>query len=188
MTFISDAGGRPDLFLQYLDSNGQNKGKPIQLFSLPRATQASSCFAPDGAKLAFVSDKDGTPRIYCIAIPQSYRHHKRPEAELLTYKNRQNVTPCWSSDGTKLAYSAKTDGIRQIWIYDFNAREEWQLTKGPGNKENPAWAPDSLHIVYNTEDTQSSELYVININQKRPVKISDGPGRKRFPTWLPLKN
>ncbi|MBN2480050.1 MAG: Tol-Pal system protein TolB [Parachlamydiales bacterium] len=181
IAFISDAAGRPDIFMHAIDKNRKPIGKPIQLFSYPRATQASPCFSNDGSKLAFVSDKDGTPRIYIINITDAIITKKRPLAHLITKKNRQNVTPCWSKDGNKLAYSAKTDGVRQIWIYDFNEDMEWQLTRGPQNKENPIWAPNSMHIIYNTEDKNEAELYLININQKKPIKISSGKGRKRFP-------
>lgn len=173
IAFISDAAGRPDLFIQ------EKNNKPIQLYSYPRATQASPTFDPSGKKIAFVSDKDGAPRIYVIDIPIIYG--KRPEAELITKKNRENTCPSWSTDGTKLAYSAKTEGIRQIWIYDFEAREEMQLTTGRNNKENPTWAIDSSHIVYNTED--DSELYLVDISEKKPIKITEGPGQKRFASW-----
>lgn len=183
LAFISDAAGRPDLFLQRWDLKGKEREKPIQLFSMPRSTQASPAFSPDGEKLTFVSDKDGTPRIYLMKIPEDLFMQKRPFVYLLTKKNKENVTPAWSLDGTKLAYSAKTEGVRQIWIYDFITDEEWQLTEGPQDKENPSWAPDSIHILYNTEDKDSAELFLISIDQKKPEKINLGQGRKRFPTW-----
>jgi len=184
IAFISDAAGRPDVFLQNIDTNSNAQGKPIQLFSCPKATNASPNFSPDGEKLAFVSDKDGTPRIYVIKIPNS-NIKILPIPHLITKKNRQNVTPSWSKDGKKLAYSAKTDAIRQIWVYDFENNEEKQLTYGPKNKENPFWANDNLHIIYNTEDNTESELYLINIKQKKPIKITKGDGRKRFPSFEP---
>jgi TolB protein len=186
IAFISDAAGRPDLFLQYLNQEGKALGKPLQLFTGPRATQASSSFSPDGTKLAFISDKDGSPRVYVLQIPKVGQYNKKPSAHLISKKNRFNVTPSWSPDGTKLVYSAKTDGNRQIWMYNFILDEEIPLTKGRGDKENPIWAPDSLHIIYNTEEESLSELYLININQMVPVKISEGKGRKRFPSWEPL--
>lgn len=183
LAFISDAAGRPDLFLQRLDRRRIPLGKPIQLFSAPRATQASPAFSPDGKKLAFVSDKDGTPRIYIMKVPEIGEDNVLPSAHLLTKKNKNNVTPAWSNDGTKLVYSANTSGPREIWIYDFNTDEERQLTFGKENKENPCWADDNLHIVYNTEDKDISELYIINLNNPKPVKISTGLGQKRFPVW-----
>lgn len=183
LSFISDAAGRPDLFMQPLNGNFQPSKKPLQLFSFPRATQASSSFSPSGSRLAFVSDKDGTPRVYWINIHENSRGRKRPKAHLITLKNRGNVTPSWSLDGTKIAYSAKINGVRQIWLYDFENKEERQLTFDGKNKENPDFAFDNLHIVYNTEDKSEAELYIVNIQDSSVVKIGRGVGRKRFPVF-----
>jgi TolB protein len=182
MAFICDASGRADLFVQPIRPENGQMGTPVQLFSFPRSTQASPTFSPDGSKIAFASDKDGSTRIYMIS---SQRSEKRSTPQLLTKKNRENSCPCWSPDGTKLAYSAKTDGIRQIWIYDFSSGEETQLTFGGGNKENPCWASNSLHLVFNSTDASTSDLYMVNLNQPEVVKITHGPGKKHYPTWGP---
>jgi TolB protein len=182
--FIADVAGRPDLFLQSLDSKGRLLGKARQIYSQPRATQASPTFSPDGRQIAFVSDKDGPPRIYQLPIP-SAKSTKRLKPELLTVKNRENTSPSWSPDGKKLAYSARTEGVRQIWLYDFETKAEIRLTSGGINKENPSWAPDSLHIVYNTEGEQECELYVLHINEPSPICITKGTGQKRFACWEP---
>ncbi|HEX2578989.1 MAG TPA: Tol-Pal system protein TolB [Rhabdochlamydiaceae bacterium] len=184
IAFISDAAGkvdgRTDLFLQEFHPERSETGKPVQLFSYPRSTQASPTFSPDGSKIAFVSDKDGAPRIYII--PATFTS-KRPTPALISKRNNENSCPAWSPDGKKLAYSAKTKGTRQIWIYDFDRKEEWQLTDGPGNKENPSWAPDSKHLVFNSTDGHLSELYIVNLNQPDVVKISQGTGIKHYPAW-----
>lgn len=180
IAFICDAAGRTDLFLQSFNLETKQAEKPVQLYSYPRATQASPTFSPDGSQLAFVSDKEGGMRIYIIPAVST---GKRANATLISKKNRENSCPAWSPDGTKLAYSAKTGGIRQIWIYDFATQEEWQLTSGPGNKENPSWAPNGKHLVFNSSDGASSELYLIHLNQAEAVKISRGPGKKHYPSW-----
>ncbi len=180
VAFICDANGRSDLFLQPFNPATGEVGKPVQLYSYPRSTQASPTFSPDGSQIAFVSDKDSRMRIY--TIPATFQG-KRSEAVLLTKQNNENSCPSWSPDGRKLAYSAKTGGIRQIWIYDFMTKEEKQLTFGPGNKENPVWAPDSTHMVFNSTDGSSSELYLVNLNQPDAFKITKGQGKKHYPTW-----
>lgn len=180
VAFICDASGRTDLFLQPFYPESGGVGKPVQLYSHPRSTQASPTFSPDGSKIAFVSDKDSGMRIYVIPTTPS---EKRPQAVMISKQNRENTCPAWSADGTKLAYSAKTNGIRQIWIYDFGKGEEWQLTSGSGNKENPAWAPDSRHIIFNSTDGHTSELYIVNLSQPEALKISRGSGKKHYPTW-----
>jgi TolB protein len=180
LAFICDATGRTDLFIQPLDPETGKTGTPSQLFSYPRSTQASPTFSPDGSKIAFVSDKDGAPRIYWIS---SKPEAKRSSAHLITKKSKESSCPCWSPDGTKIAYSAKTEGIRQIWTYEFSTGEEKQLTYGPGNKENPCWANNSLHLVFNSTDGNASDLYIVNLNQPEAIKITQGQGKKHYPTW-----
>ena len=149
IAFISDASGRADLFVQLFSKSHGLMGKPIQAYSYPKSVQASPTFRPDGKKIAFVSDKKGTPRIFIIDTPYPGKETK-PRPLCITKKYRHNTCPCWSPDGTKLAYSAMIDGTRQIIVYDFLTKEEIQLTTGSSHKENPTWAPNSLHLIYNT--------------------------------------
>ncbi|HSW72041.1 MAG TPA: hypothetical protein VLG44_01355 [Chlamydiales bacterium] len=182
IAFICDANGRPDLFIQAISSRGEPVGKPKQIFSFPKATQASPTFSPDGRKIAFVSDKDGPPRIYMMDITK-FKKNEPGVPELVSKKNRQNSSPSWSPDGTKIAYSAKTENVRQVWIYDLQTKEEWQLTTGNMSMENPSFASDSIHLTFNSEDGGISELYLSDINTRETVKISEGIGQKRFPSW-----
>jgi TolB protein len=182
LAFISDVSGSADLFIQEFNPTMEKIGAPMQLFSYPNSTQASPTFNPDGSKIAFVSNKDGSPRIYVIP---SKHTPKRATPFLLTKQNKENTCPAWSPDGKKLAYTAQVKGTRQIWIYDFETQKEWQLTDGPNNKENPAWAPNSNHIVFNSTDGHLSELYLVNLNQPSAIKISKGNGIKHYPAWVP---
>lgn len=185
VAFISDVTGNPDLFLQNFSPENGAQGKPQQIFSARQATQGSPTFSPNGKKIAFVSDKDGSAKIYVIDIPKPGTNLKDIKATLVSKANRENSAPAWSPDGSKIAYCAKTAGERQIWIYDFNTNQEKQVTQGTGNKENPSWAPNSLHLVFNTSDPKSSELFIINLHQSEATQISSGSGEKRFPSWEP---
>ncbi|MBN4067264.1 Tol-Pal system protein TolB [Simkania negevensis] len=183
IAFISDAAGNPDLFIQEFGPEIGTIGKAKQLFSSTRATQGSPTFSPDGNKIAFVSNKDGVPRIYTIDVPKHGQKPNLSSIKLITRANRENTSPAWSPDGTKLAYSAKADGTRQIWVYEFASGRERQLTQGASHKENPTWASNSLHLMFNSSENNSSELYLINLNQPHATKITQGQGEKRFPNW-----
>lgn len=185
VAFISDVTGNPDLFFLPFSPDEGTLGKPRQIFTAPNATQATPTFSPDGTRIAFVSNKGGSPRIYVMPIPPPGTPLKDIHPISITKINRENTAPCWSPDGTKIAYSVRTNGVRQIWVYDFLTDLERQVTKGPGNKENPSWAPDSLHLVYNTSDTKACELYLIDLKRGTPFQITSGPGDKRYPSWEP---
>lgn len=185
VAFISDITGNPDLFLQAFSPEKGITGKPRHLYAARYATQGTPTFSPDGFRMAFVSNKGGSPRVYLMNIPPPGTHLRDIEPVLVTKANRENTAPCWSPDGTKIAYCAKTKGVRQIWVYDLLTGVERQLTDGSKNKENPSWAPNSLHIVYNTSNAENCQLYLINLKQAKAVKITSGPGEKRFPCWEP---
>jgi len=185
MAFISDVTGNPDLFILPFNPETGPTDKPYQIFSTHLATQGTPTFSPDGSKIAFVSNKDGAPRIYMMAVPAPGTSLKDIKANLLTKRNRENSAPAWSPDGTKIAFCSNTQGVRQIWVYDLETKEERQLTQGPGNKENPSWAPNSMHLVFNSSDADACELYLINLNQSNAVQITSGTGEKRFPNWEP---
>jgi TolB protein len=185
IAFISDITGNPDLFLQSFSCDKGAIGKPRQIYTAKHATQGSPTFSPDGKQIAFVSNKDGSPRIYIINIPSVNDKLANVKARLISRANRESSAPCWSPDGSKLAYCAKNSGERQLWIYDFKNDEEWQLTDGSGDKENPSWAPNSTHLLYNSTGKDGADIYLTNIVQRSPIKITRGKGEKRFPCWEP---
>lgn len=185
VAFICDITGNPDLFIQDFNPESGAQGKPRQIFASKKATQGSPTFSPDGKQIAFVSNKDGSPKVYVMDLPAPGVPLKEIKAKLVTKHSSESSAPSWSPDGSKVAYCAKTAGVRQIWVYDFSTKEERQLTKGSSNKENPTWAPNSLHLIYNSSDANASELYLINLNQSDATKISSGIGEKRFPNWEP---
>lgn len=181
LAFISDVTGNPDLFIQPFNPETGPTGKPYQIFATHLATQGSPSFHPDGSQIAFVSNKDGSPRIYILDVPAPGTSLNDIKATLITKRNRESSAPSWSPDGSKIAYCAITQGVRQIWVYDCNTREERQITQGPGNKENPTWAPNSLHLMFNSSEKDAYNLFLINLNQPEATKITPG----RFPSWEP---
>jgi TolB protein len=184
LAFISDVTSTPDLFVLPIDLKNGKTGKPVQAYHYPQATQASPTFSPDGKQVAFVSNKDGRPRIYVMDVSTQSRSSHSIRTRLITKKNRENTAPAWSPDGSKIAFCAlSSDHYRQIWIVDVKTGVETQLTHGPGNKENPTWAKNSLHLIFNSADLQTSELYLVNLNQAEAIKITSGQGEKRYPSW-----
>jgi TolB protein len=182
LSFISDAAGTIDLFVQKISSSLQCQGKPIQLLSNKEAVHASSAFHPYQSKLAFVSDREKKPKVYSLELMQALRRERSASTPLVTPPEWEATNPAFSPDGTKLAYCALIDHVRQIAILDLETNSHQILTEGPHHKENPSWAANSLHLAYNTTGDEN-ELYMINLIQRKPVKITSGPGIKHYPCW-----
>jgi TolB protein len=185
IAFACDVAGKSDIFIQPLVPSAATAEKPRQIFTAKASANASPSFSPDGKQIAFVSNKDGSPKIYVMAIPKPGTKLEEIKPTLISKRCRENSAPTWSPDGKKIAYCSRSTGPRQIWVYDFETGAERQLTQGNSNKENPAWAPDSLHLLFNASDTKGTELYLLNLNQPEAVQISSGPNHKLFAAWEP---
>ena len=184
LAFSSDVTGKADIFIQPLISVPGEEIKPRQIFTAKATANASPTFCPDGTKIAFVSNKDGSPKIYIMKIPPAGTKLKDIKLELISRRCRENSAPAWSPDGKKIAFCARNSTPeRQIWVYDLETKTERQLTQGKADKENPAWANDSLHLLFNAKDSQGTDIFLINLNQPDAVKITSGPGAKFFPAW-----
>ncbi|MBS0635015.1 MAG: Tol-Pal system protein TolB [Verrucomicrobia bacterium] len=182
LAFSSDVTGKADIFLQPL--KGGQDVKPRQIFTAKASANASPAFSPDGKRIAFVSNKDGSPKIYVMKIPPEGTKLKDIALDLITKRCRENSAPSWSPDGKKIVYCARNSSPeRQIWVFDVETKTERQLTQGSADKENPVWAQDSLHILFNAKDSHGTDIYMINLNQPNAVKITSGPGEKFFPAW-----
>lgn len=185
VAFCSDITGTADLYIVPFEEEVGSVGKPQQAFHAKGAATACPTFSPDGKKIAFVSNKDGTAKIYIMDVPAPGTKTADLQPRLITKRCRDNTAPAWSPDGKKIAYSARNQGDRQIWIYDIERDKEEQLTDGNGGKESPSWAPDSLHLVFHGYTGGKGEIYLVNLNQPKAVKISSGPGDKQFACWAP---
>src|SRR5689334_346453 len=54
-------------------------------------------------KIVFVSDRDGNPEIYSMSADGS-------NVKRLTDNNANDKQPCWSTDGTKIAWASNRSG------------------------------------------------------------------------------
>ena len=124
IAFVSSRTGTKEIWL--MDYDGANQHPLTSLRSIALTPR----WSPDASRIAFTCFK---PMIRVTSAQICM--YSMDTGKLVSFPQFKgsNSSPSWSPDGTKLAYSAKTNGVRQIWIYEFATGEETQLTSGPAN-------------------------------------------------------
>ena len=175
MALILSKDGNPDLYVMDLATK-----RTTRLTNTPRATEGSPCWAPDGGRIAYVSDSSGAPQIYLVA-----RAGGAPER--LTLRGSQNVAPDWSQATAQapnglIAYQTLTGGKFQIAVIDPNAKQERVITPFDAAYEDPSWAPDGRHLAAARGVNYKYAVYLLDTMGDKPVALTTS-GDWTAPAW-----
>ncbi len=104
--------------------------------------------SPDGARIAFDSDRDGERAVY--VADADGKHVRRVTGEGFA------AIPSWSPDGQSLAFVRAEEGkldVWNLWTTDLSAGSFRRLTKySIGRPWGASWFPDGKRIAYSYED------------------------------------
>ncbi|MGH7865259.1 MAG: TolB family protein [Candidatus Binataceae bacterium] len=83
-------------------------------------------------------------------------------------------TPCWSPDGTRLAYIARNYSQANLVVADPDAKEPRSLVNLPVGENSFVWSPDSRYIAYSTAIAPREPV----MNGIKIVNVADGKSRR----------
>ncbi|HET7693574.1 MAG TPA: Ig-like domain-containing protein [Gemmatimonadota bacterium] len=155
-------------------------GFTLQASAEGMSTGPSAAFdvAPAG-RIAFVSDRGGTPKIYVMNADGS-------GLLKLTTGTHADSRPAWSPDGSRIAF-ARVDDSSSCGIYVMNADGSGlaRLTSTCGDI-TPAWSPDGGRIAFGkwTLGSLSTGIYVMNADGSGVIKLTEGL-HDEYPAWSP---
>lgn len=162
---------------------------------ISRASGDFPAWSPDGARIAFASDRaTGTnPQIYVMNAVGSQQTR-------LTHDSMPDRHPSWSPDGTKIVF----EGDGGLFLITLKTKAVKPLTQGPDSA--PAWSPDGTKIVFERDrsvldptnatgmDTEE-DLWVMGADGSQARQLTSPPpftvgstmfvGKDNIPAWSP---
>jgi TolB protein len=144
----------------------------------PAAKNGWPAVSPDGARIAFLSDRTGAPGIFVISATG--------ENEVqVTHWQTEVSSPSWSRDGAQICFAA-FDGKSTTRIYSINpdGTNQRQIGQVPG--QGADISPDGKQAVYNTSGSwTSTKLSVSNLDGSGARQITDGSSIAWNRRWSP---
>jgi Tol biopolymer transport system component len=162
IAFLSYWDGNPDIYVLDMGRRTQHN------LTENNAVNGLFAFSPDGARIAFESNKDGNTELYMMRM-------KCPGVfdlcsggiRQLTDDETDSRNPVWSPDGRQIAYVYDVsfdDSNNDIYVLDIESGEAFNLSISPANDESPAWSPDGSQIAFRSDTSMfhEYEIYVAN--------------------------
>ena len=161
-------------------------GRARQLTAAIDKSDSSARWSPDGQSIAFLSDRDGTARLYTLSM-------RGGEAEALFERKESVGAFRWSPDGRQIALLMaepkpaaldkrekekddgrvvdKDDRLPRLWVVDVRSRAVRQVTSGTWRIGQFEWLPDGDRLVAAATDRPQADQWTQRIFA---VAIADG--------------
>ena len=106
----------------------------------------------------------------------------------LTFDERFNAEPTWSSDGQLIAYQSNLAGTFDIWTMSVDGGSQSRVTTdGNGDEFDPAWSRGSNAIAYTSVKAGNADIYLVDLDEQAVKQLTDSPASEVKPSWGYIK-
>ncbi|GAB4518752.1 MAG: hypothetical protein OHK0046_26770 [Anaerolineae bacterium] len=163
----------------------------IYIYDLPSRTETRMTYnlgfegapqwSPDGLFLVYESyQNDGHLDIFVMPSDGS------STATRLTNDPAPDFSPSWSPDGRRIAFTSWRAGNQDIYIFDLNTSEVFNLTNTPDRHEDwAAWSPDADGDLLTYSAVEAGVETVFVKSSRDPNAPAEAFRRGRTPAWSP---
>jgi Tol biopolymer transport system component len=178
IAFSGTHGGVTDLYI--VDTDGKN----LRQLTNDEYGDMQPAWSPDGKKIAFATDRGPETNLAILKISKwriAVLDLASGAIDVLPDQGGLNLNPAWSPDGQQLAFISDRTGIPNIFLFDFNDRQHYQLTNVLGGvsaitEYSPAisWARGADRIAYTNFERGDYTVWTID-NPRGLKKLAFNP-------------
>jgi serine/threonine protein kinase/WD40 repeat protein len=164
---------------------GERTGEPVPMIESD-GDQRDLGVAPNGERIAFVSNRTGSKEIWIANSDGS-------DQTQLTFFNGPSVgSPRWSPDGKQIAFDGYSGGSSDIYVIPADGGKPARVTSDAANEIRPSWSPDGQWIYFGWDKGGKSQIWKIHPSGGEPVQVTRQGGYFAFATadgqWLYVVN
>lgn len=173
LAFMSARGGSQDVWV--VDATAGATPRRLTTGAMDAdEVRFGARWAPDGATLAYVSNKAAWDRDDVWLVPAAGGEPRR-----LTTRIRARGTPAWSPDGRALAVNAflheefTYGDMTDLYVVDAATGVERRLELGMVTTGSPVWSPDGRELYFSTAQAADTNLWRVALDAERhPTQVT----------------
>lgn len=127
-------------------------------------------YAPNGAHLAFISNRSGTPELWLSNAAGAQA------VQLTTLGNPTVSRPRWSPDGRHLAFEARTEGQADVYLIETAGGKPQRLTPSGANETAPTWSSDGRFLYFSSDQDHTRRIWKIPVQGGPSVPVTTQGG------------
>lgn len=179
--------GKHIVFMRWTPASNQNQiwvmdrdgTGPRRIYS---GTGWDPTWAPDGNRILFASDKDGTNQLYVIGLDGS---GLRRVTSLPALRGRSD----WSIGDQIVTYSGPS-WARELFIMNSDGSDVRQVGPSGGNSQGPSFSPDGAWIAFTAyydkmHDDNGCEIYIVKTDGSALRRLTSNDYCDYQPRWGP---
>jgi|TARA_B110000008_G_scaffold10072_1_gene9717 TolB protein len=95
------------------------------------------------------------------------------------------ISPSWSSDGKKIAYTSFEKGRSEIYIQEIATGKREKIASFKGSNSAPAFSPDDKRMAMVLSNNGNPDIYVMDLATRKLQRITKHYGIDTEPQWMP---